>query len=191
MEQLRALRDVVSRVLIAGTPARLDAGTPAVKAAPSKRRNSPEFTCRARVRTHIRGRVCLLEESSLQRELPAAEPLAFSFSLLPFTRATRLCSRDVVRSGARRAALCSFVRLISALRVCTRDRREAWSVSKRRALFGEGARCLSRCRAFLIRMLKPRVISLRNSALAEWEQSWRFARSLAYSLRFFNTYARK
>lgn len=55
MEQLRARRDVVSRVLIAGTPARLDAGTPAVKAAPSKRRNSPEFTCRVRVctRTYV------------------------------------------------------------------------------------------------------------------------------------------
>lgn len=58
MEQLRALRDLVSRVLIAGTPARLDAGTLAVKAAPSKRRNSPEFTCRARVYMRARARVC-------------------------------------------------------------------------------------------------------------------------------------
>lgn len=49
-EQLRALRDIVlSRVLIVGTPARFGAGTPAVKVASSKRRNSPEFTCRARV----------------------------------------------------------------------------------------------------------------------------------------------
>jgi len=57
----------LSRVLIAGTPTRLDAGTPpAVKAAPSKRRNFPEFTCRVRVRSaHVHSRIAALTSSGI------------------------------------------------------------------------------------------------------------------------------
>lgn len=51
----------LSHVLIPGTPARF--GTPAVKAAPSKRRNSPEFTCRRHVCVY---RYMCVEESLFQ-----------------------------------------------------------------------------------------------------------------------------
>lgn len=93
-EQLRALRDVaLSRVLIVGTPARFGAGTPAVKVASSKRRNSPEFTCRARVCLCVWKNCCFNSSGIAHTELSGR------FPFFPFARAARLCSRAVMRSG--------------------------------------------------------------------------------------------
>lgn len=85
----------LSHVLIPGTPARFGVGTLAVKAAPSKRRNSPEFTCRTHVciyvwENHYFNSAGIAHNGIIR---------AFSIPCFAFARAVCLCSRAVVRSG--------------------------------------------------------------------------------------------